>query len=220
MSSLEFLLKPEISVILCTYNRAEYLNKCIESVIAQTYQNWELIIVDDGSHDNTFEIVNNYLCKFKKIRYLKHQNCKLAYSKNVGIQASFGQYITFIDSDDRYHENHLKSRLEYMQTYPDVDLIQGGFFIDEEILVADYYQPSNLVNLKNCVLGPTFFGKRKVFFEVKGFNNIAYGEDTDLWERAEKVFNTETLTEPETYIYTRAETSITKSVLQNISSTH
>lgn len=217
MSSINFSLTPEISVILCTYNRAEYLNKCIESVIHQTYQDWELVIVDDGSHDHTFEVVNSYLCKFKKIRYLKHQNCKLAFSKNAGIQASFGKYITFIDSDDQYHKNHLKSRLEYMQAYPDVDLIQGGFFTEEEILVADYFQLGKLINLKDCVLGPTFFGKRHVFFELQGFNNIAYGEDTDLWERAEKVFKTEKLTEPETYLYTRAETSITKSFLENIS---
>lgn len=215
MTPILFDPTPEVSVILCTYNRANYLPTCIDSVIAQTFQEWELLVVDDGSQDNTFEIVNPYLHKFRNIRYLKHQNRKLAYSKNVGIQASFGKYITFIDSDDSYKINHLESRWEFMKNHPDIDLIEGGFFSEEEIFVADYFQPGKTINLRECVLGPTFFGKRRVFFELQGFQNIAYGEDTDFWQRAEKVFKTHKLAAPETYNYTRAETSITKSFLEN-----
>jgi glycosyltransferase involved in cell wall biosynthesis len=218
MSPINFDIQPEVSIILCTYNRGKYLNQCIDSVINQTFLNWELLVVDDGSDDNTFEIVNPYLEKSHNIRYLKHKNRKLAFSKNVGIQASFSPYITFLDSDDTYAPNHIESRLTYLQSHPEIDLLQGGFFSEEEILVADYYQPRKTINLKECVLGPTFFGKRQVFFQLKGFDNIAYGEDTDLWRRAEKIFRTHNLTAPETYNYTRAETSITKSVLEKISS--
>ncbi|MEB3182023.1 MAG: glycosyltransferase family 2 protein, partial [Nostocaceae cyanobacterium] len=113
MAPIKFDLNPEISIILCTYNRAKYLTNCIDSVINQTFPNWELIIVDDGSQDNTFEIVNTYFKDFANIRYLKHQNKKQCYAKNAGIQASFGNYITFIDSDDAYKSNHLESRLSY-----------------------------------------------------------------------------------------------------------
>ncbi len=217
MSSINFDIRPEISVILCSYNRAKYLNNCIDSVIKQTFPDWELLIVDDGSEDNTFEIVNTYLQKYPNIRYLKHQNKKLGYAKNAGIQASFGKYITFLDSDDAYKPNHLQSRWEYMQAHPEIDLIEGGFFSEEEIFVADYFQAGETINLRECVLGPTFFGKRNVFFELKGFNNISYGEDTDFWHRATEKFQTYKLKQPETYIYTRAETSITKNVLEKIS---
>ncbi|MEH2261686.1 glycosyltransferase family 2 protein [Nostoc sp.] len=218
MSSVIFDLIPEISIVICTYNRDKYLDNGINSVINQTFKDWELIVVDDGSQDNTFEVVNNYVKKFNNIRYLKHQNKKQCYAKNAGIQASFGKYITFLDSDDAYQPNHLESRIEYMKLHPEVDLIQGGFATEEEIWVADYYQPDQKINLRECVLGPTFLGKRHVFFELQGFKHMAYGEDTDLWERAEKIFNTQQITEPQTYLYTRAETSVSKAFSENVTS--
>jgi len=214
MSPINFDNIPEISIILCTYNRAKYLNNCINSIISQSYQNWELLIVDDGSTDNTFEIANLYLAIFTNIRYLKHQNKKQCYAKNAGIQASFGKYITFLDSDDFYKVHHLESRLAYMEANPEIDLISGGFSSESEIMVPDYYQPGKLINAKECVLGATFFGKRNVFFQLQGFNHLAYGEDTDLWERAQKIFHTQKITAPETYVYTKvAENSITKDFL-------
>lgn len=216
MSSINFDICPEISVILCSYNREKYLNKCIDSVINQSFTDWELIVVDDGSDDNTFEVVNTYLQKVSNVRYLKHQNKQLGYAKNAGIQASFGNYITFLDSDDVYKPNHLESRLDYMKDNPEIDLIEGGFFSEEEIFVADYFKAGETINLRECVLGPTFFGKRNVFFELKGFNHISYGEDTDFWYRAVEKFQTYKLKQPETYVYTRAETSITKNVLEKI----
>lgn len=218
MSSIVFDIIPEISVVICTYNRAKYLELGINSVINQTFTDWELIIVDDGSQDDTFEKVNPYLEKFHNIRYLKHKNKKQCYAKNAGIQASFGKYLTFLDSDDTYKPNHLESRLAYMKDHPEIDLIEGGFFCEEEIIVADYYQPGKLINLRECVLGPTFFGKRHVFFGLQGFKHMTYGEDTDLWERAEKTFRTQKITVPETYVYTRAETSVSKSFSEKISS--
>ena len=213
MSPIQFDPSPEISIVLCTYDREKYLDKCINSVINQTFTDWELLVVDDGSQDNTFEVVNPYVQKFKNIRYLKHQNKKQCYAKNAGIQASFGKIITFIDSDDTYKPNHLEPRLEYLKSNPEIELLEGGVSMEEEIFVADYFQPCKTINLRECVMGATFFGKRKVFFELQGFRHMSYGEDTDFWERANKVFKTEKITQPETYVYTRAETSITKGAM-------
>jgi glycosyltransferase involved in cell wall biosynthesis len=212
MSSINFSIKPEITVILCTYNRVNYLKNCIDSVVNQTCKDWELLVVDDGSQDNTFQVVDSYLQKFPNIRYLKHQNRKPGYTRNAGIQASFGNYITFIDSDDSYKPNHLDSRLKYMKAHPEVDLIEGGCACEEEFFVVDYFQPDKTINIRECVLGATFFGKRHVFFQLQGFNNIPYGEDTEFWQRAEKIYQTQKIKQPETYIYTRAENSITKNV--------
>jgi glycosyltransferase involved in cell wall biosynthesis len=219
MSPISFDIHPDVSVIVCTFNRGDYLKKCIDSVIGQTFTNWELLIVDDGSQDNSFDLVNSYLDRHNNIRYLKHSNRKQCYAKNAGIQASFGKYLTFLDSDDSYAPEHIDSRLSYLNSHPDLDLIQGGFFSEEEILVVDYYQPDKLINLRDCALGPTFFGKRKVFFELQGFRHIVtgeavYGEDTDFWERAGQRFAIQTIKEPKTYIYSRAETSVTKYLIE------
>ncbi|MBC1237434.1 glycosyltransferase family A protein [Nostoc sp. 2RC] len=217
MPSINFYPLPEISIILSTYNRAKYLNDCINSVLEQTFRNWELIIVDDGSQDETFTVVNSYLQGYENIRYLKHQNRKAAFARNAGIQASFGNYITFLDSDDTYKNNHLESRREYMQANPEIDLIEGGYEIEEEFFVADCFKPGEKISIRECVVGGTFFGKRKVFWELKGFKNVDYGEDAELWSRAEKIFKTHKIKEPETYIYTRTETSTTKIFMDKIS---
>lgn len=216
MSKLLFDTKPAVSVILCTYNRAPYLLRCIDSVFAQTFTDFELVIIDDGSHDATFDVVNQYINTYKNIRYVKHQNRKLAFSKNIGILCSFGKYLTFIDSDDAYKPSHLQVRYEFLQNHPNIDIIQGGFYSDEPIFVKDYYKPDQVINLKDCVLGPTFFGKREVFEQLNGFHSIMYGEDTDFWTRAEQQFQTAHLREVETYIYTRAETSITKEAMEEM----
>ncbi len=208
MSPLNFSYTPEISIILPTYNRAHYLNDCINSVINQTFKDWELLIVDDGSQDQTFEIINPFLEQWENIRYLKHKNRKQALSRNAGIQASFGKYITFLDSDDQYHPNHLELRWEYMNDHPEVDFIMGGYDTKEDRFVADYYQPGKLINVLDCAIAPTFFVKRHVIFQLQGFQNIHYGEDPDLWERAEKQFKTAKVPELKTYIYNFSEDGI------------
>jgi glycosyltransferase involved in cell wall biosynthesis len=206
--TLPFFDYPEVSIILPTFNRARYLPACIESVLNQTFQDWELIVVDDGSNDATFDIVDPYIQQHAHIRYMKHQNRRPGPARNAGIQASFGNYITFIDSDDTYKANHLHSRLEYMQNHPDIDLIGGGVETQEDFWVTDYFDSTRLINVRDCIPGATFFGKRHVFFALQGFRDT-YGEDAELWSRAAQVFRVQKLLEPETYVYTRSQDSIT-----------
>ena len=209
MTLLHFPHIPTISIILPTYNRAEYLDTCLNSVLAQDFTDWELIVIDDGSQDKTFQIVDPLLQKDPRIRYLKHQNRKQGFSRNAGIQASFGKYITFIDSDDHYLPHHLSSRVELMKVNPELDLISGGLEVQGDIWVRDYYDAEKTISIYDCVAGGTFFGKREIFFQLRGFRPVEYGEDTDFWERAEADFNVAQITAPQTYIYVRTENSIT-----------
>lgn len=105
----------KFSIIIPTYNRASFIEKTIKSVLNQTYQNFELIIVDDGSTDNTEEIVKNIYNE--KISYLKIQNSERGFARNYGITHSSGDYVTFLDSDDillpEYFSNAAQSIIKY-----------------------------------------------------------------------------------------------------------
>jgi glycosyltransferase involved in cell wall biosynthesis len=105
--------EPLVSIIIPTYNRKKTILRAIESVLNQTYKNWELIIVDDGSRDNTKEVIKNSL-KNKKIRYYKTKNLGVCNARNYGAIKSKGEYIAFLDSDDEFEINKLKHQLGKM----------------------------------------------------------------------------------------------------------
>ena len=181
--------EPEVSVILSVYNREKYLNRCINSLLAQSFANWELIAIDDGSEDNSFELLKEYQLLHPNIHTIRHQNMKLPLSRNKGILASIGKYITFLDSDDEYAEDHLIKRVEYLNNHPDVDMIRGGVHIIGNEYVRDKNNPLNLIHLSECTIGATFFGKRHVFLMLNGFRNLDYSEDSEFLDRAELCFN-------------------------------
>lgn len=107
-----------VSIIIPTYNRADKIKKAINSVICQTYPEWEIIVVDDASRDNTCEIVSEYMKKNINIKYIKlDQNRGAANARNVGMQNSSGVYIAFLDSDDIWENEHLKMNLDAMDEY-------------------------------------------------------------------------------------------------------
>jgi len=103
------------SIILPTYNRAHFLPKAIESVLNQPFIDWELIIIDDGSTDNTKNVVEQY--SDKRIRYHWQENQERSIARNNGIKIANGKYICFLDSDDYYLENHLSHFFEALQNH-------------------------------------------------------------------------------------------------------
>lgn len=184
-------IQPEVSVILTVYNRAQYLNRCIDSLLGQSYKNWELLAIDDGSEDNSFEVLKDYQVNYPGIHIIRHKNMKLPLSRNKGIVTSIGKYITFLDSDDEYAEDHLLMRVNYLNNHPEVDLIRGGVDIIGNEYVRDKNNPLKLIHLSECTVGATFFGRRYVFIMLNGFRNLEYSEDSDFMERAEKCFHIE-----------------------------
>lgn len=105
-----------VSIITPAYNAAEYIAETIESVLAQTYPNWEMLIVNDCSKDNTAEIVQSYAAKDKRIKLINlTQNSGAAVARNTAIQNAKGRYITFLDSDDLWEKEKLQKQIQFMQ---------------------------------------------------------------------------------------------------------
>ena len=103
-----------VSIIMPSYNTAEYIDNSIKSVLAQTYENWELIIVDDCSTDHTDAVVFPHLAD-KRIRYLQNeQNSGAAVSRNRALREAKGKWIAFLDSDDLWEPEKLERQLEFM----------------------------------------------------------------------------------------------------------
>lgn len=108
-------MKNLVSIITPTFNSSRYIEKCIGSVISQTYTNWELILVDDDSTDKTQEIIIKYSRKYKKIKsIILNKNSGIANARNVAIQNSNGRFIAFLDSDDYWHKDKLSLQLDFM----------------------------------------------------------------------------------------------------------
>jgi glycosyltransferase involved in cell wall biosynthesis len=116
MSGLMSINVPLISIITPCYNSAPFISQTIESVLAQTYQNWEMIIVDDGSTDNSYDIILAYTQQDTRIRiYQMEQNTGAAVCRNKAIELSQGEYLAFLDSDDLWIPEKLEKQLRFMQ---------------------------------------------------------------------------------------------------------
>ncbi|MFH1622009.1 MAG: glycosyltransferase [Candidatus Omnitrophota bacterium] len=178
-----------ISVIIPTYNRDKFLKKAIESVLNQTYPDFQLIVVDDGSTDSTKDLLNVYI---GKLRHIYQENKGPSAAKNTGIRNSQNQFIAFLDSDDCWHKDKLGIQLKAMQENP-----QYLISHTQEI----WYKNGKLLNQKQkhkkyegyifdkclpiCALGmSTIMARRELFSEVGLFDeNLPCCEDYDLWLR-------------------------------------
>jgi len=193
-----------VSVILTVYNRSNLVIKAIKSVLNQSYKNFELIIIDDGSTDNTSVKIISFIKNLNNISFCRQKNAGNPDALNTGIRLSKGNYITFIDSDDEYKMDHLKKRINFFRKYPEVDLIYTSAKIvgeEKDFYVPDARNNKRLIHLNDCIIGATLFGKSEVFRNLNGFKN-KYSHDYDFVKRAEKKYNLKRLDIP-TYIYYR-----------------
>ena len=126
---------PLISVVMTAYNSEKYISDTIESILNQTYKNFEFIIIDDASIDNTWKIISKYAKKDIRIRAFQNKsNQKVSYSSNKGIKKSRGKYIARIDSDDWAYPYRLKLQYDFMEKHPEVGISGGIMEICDEKL--------------------------------------------------------------------------------------
>jgi glycosyltransferase involved in cell wall biosynthesis len=198
---------PLISIILCVYNRRNTVIKALDSIINQTFKDYEVIIVDDGSTDNVEELIIPYIKQKDKFKYIRHSNRHIAYSKNTGLLIALGSYVTFLDSDDQYKEKHLENMVNLINKNPDLDFVYSDPVIvgnKEDEWFVNALDSTKLIHVSNCVFGATFFGRKKIFLEMNGFVDMPYAEDFDFFGRLVSAGKYKILKSDEkTYVYFR-----------------
>lgn len=134
----------KISIITASYNYAEYIEQTIESVIYQTYKNWEYIIIDDGSTDNSVELIKNYTKNYDNIHLYEHadsQNKGLKQTLLLGLEKATGEYIAFLESDDFWELNYLEEKVKLLNIRPQPKLIYNlvNFVGDKQVIQEKNY---------------------------------------------------------------------------------
>lgn len=116
-----------ISIIVPCYNQAHFLDACLQSVMEQSYENWECIIVNDGSPDNTAEIAKIWTEKDIRFKYIYKENGGLSSARNVGITAAKGEFIQLLDSDDLLEKNKLQIQIDAFLNDSEIDISISGY---------------------------------------------------------------------------------------------
>ncbi len=195
--------KITISVLMAVYNTDFALVKrAIDSVLRQDYQDFELLVIDDGSLNDPHNRLLDYVKKHEhKITYLRHANCGQALSINRGLLNSVGDYVTIIDSDDEYKPQHLRACLAEMR-YADLIASTTETVVDsdEEYYIVDQHDHNQLIHVDDCILFATLFGRKTVFLDIK-FKQ-GYAADADFYARAAQKYTVNKV-DLRTYIYYR-----------------
>jgi len=183
---------PLVSIVLPTYNGSRYLPEAIESCLAQTHQDWELIVVDDCSRDSTPEIITRYVAQDPRIRTIRHpSNQKLPRALNTGHAAARGTYLTWISDDNRYLPLALEEMTRFLEEHPTVGVVYADCVMinDRGEYLQDWpAQPASRIAYMNS-LRACFLYRRSVYEMVGGYDaNQFLAEDWDFWLRAARHF--------------------------------
>ncbi|MCP3871726.1 MAG: glycosyltransferase [Desulfobacteraceae bacterium] len=193
-----------VSVILPTYNRAWTLADAIDSVLGQDYPYIELIVIDDGSTDNTQELLESYK---KEVTIIKQENSGVSAARNAGIKKSKGRFIALLDSDDAWDKRKISCQIDFFKQNTEALICQT-----EEIWIRNgkrvnpkikHKKPSGMIfdpSLHLCLVSPSAVMMRKELFDIKGYFNEDFTvcEDYDLWLRVSSTLPVSLIDKPYT----------------------
>ena len=197
---------PFFSVIIPTFNRADIIGRAIGSVIRQDFKDFDLWVIDDGSIDHTYEIIEQLKLKYQKeINYLKIKNQGVSAARNYGVSNCQGKWIAFLDSDDEWKPNKLSLQASFITRHPHINLVHG-----EEIWMKDNLRinPKKkhqkcggrifLKCLPLCLISPSAVTlNRELFEQMEGFDrDFPVCEDYDLWLKITSLFDVGFIEEP------------------------
>ena len=185
--------KPEVTILIPTYNRADLILESLDSVFAQSYRDFEIVVVDDGSTDNTAEVLSP-LAERGQLRYIYQKNQGASAARNRGIMEARGDLIAFLDSDDLFHPAKLELQVDYFRTHKDIGLVHSGFTkfnaVESDLGYRDtswfsgIIYPQILLYWTTLMAMDTVLIPKKIFDSIGLFDeNLIVGEDLDMWRR-------------------------------------
>ncbi|MGC9611138.1 MAG: glycosyltransferase [Minisyncoccia bacterium] len=184
---------PQISVVLPTFNRSVLLNRAIESVIGQSFWDWELIVIDDASTDDTPEVLAGWAAKDKRIKAFRNERNfypDISETLNKGLKLARGKYIARLDDDDLWRDNDkLKKQYEFLESHPDYAVVGGGVVVVDENgrELFRYFKKEKDEEIRKRALFGNPFSHTTVMFRrspalsVGGYGDWRNAEDWDLW---------------------------------------
>lgn len=220
--------KTLLSIIIPMYNLEEYISYCLDSIVSQTNENVEIILIDDGSKDKTSEICDDYCKKYNYIKYFYQENAGVSAARNNGLRKAMGEYILFVDGDDWIISDSIPQIIDKIKKNQEIDIIAGNFVKSKNNKIKnkkvksipnliEYNYPQNLIKLfEDNNFNPSLWCnvvKRKLFLDNNIFldENVKYTEDIDctiqLFLKAKKI----DLLEKPFYVYRQNQTSATHS---------
>lgn len=177
-----------VSIVMPAYNAEKYIGEAIESVLNQTYSNYELIIVDDASKDQTANIVKKLVVKTDNIRFYQNEKNKgVSYTRNFAISKAYGDWIAFLDSDDKWHKEKLEKQIRFLHKEINAKLVfTGSAFINEKNKKYDYVLtvPEKIVFKEllkqNVISCSSVLVNKECFQKIKMMNDSMH-EDFAVW---------------------------------------
>ncbi|MDD5431447.1 MAG: glycosyltransferase [Candidatus Omnitrophica bacterium] len=190
---------PIFSVIIPVFNNAKYVSKAIESVLCQTLHDFEILVIDDGSTDNSFEIISQIAFKSKEVKLFKQNHKERAAARNLGISNSSGEYIAFLDSDDSWFPQKLEYDLDVFKKCPEASVVYSDAQVVTEVgrnagirHSGCYKRLKDKILCNNFLITSSVSIKKSCFNEVGFFNedvNLSGSEDWEMWVRLSQRFN-------------------------------
>lgn len=188
------MIKPLVSIIIPTYNRAHLISETLDSVLVQTYRNWECIIIDDGSNDKSEELIYKYIKVDRRFRYFQRptNRAKGANScRNFGIENAIGEYVIFFDSDDLMTENHISFKLQgFINSNLDYVITRTKFFNSDLTYMECYYRfdrfeitPFNYISQKINWLTLDICLKASLAKKIKFNENLQSGQEYNYFSK-------------------------------------
>jgi len=208
--------QPKVTILMSVYNDEKFVREAIDSILNQTFTDFEFLIINDGSKDDSLKVIKSY--KDTRIRLISRENKGLVYSLNEGIKLAKGEYIARQDSDDVSLPHRLETEVKFLDSHPNVGLVGSNYTIidtnGKRMVTTNVF--THPADLKLTQITCNQFGhgsimaRKTILQKLKGYDkSVGHVEDYDLWTRISRIADIANLEEP-TYLYRTNPNGITQ----------